>query len=93
MWKNHKLKLRVREQMKERKLMLQFRHYRRLQSMASVSESEIDFYNEMTRQFERAFINLDNLTANNLMIINYLNEEYIFSGNQEDLSKTLKSVY
>ena len=47
----------------------------------------------MTRQFERAFINLDNLTANNLMIINYLNEEYIFSGNQDDLSKTLKSVF
>lgn len=37
----------------------------------------------MTRQFERAFINLDNLTANNLMIINYLNEEYIFKMKEE----------
>ncbi len=59
--------------MKERKLMLRFRHFRRLRDMASISESEIDFYNEMSRQFERAFINIDNLTSNNLMIINYLN--------------------
>ena len=58
MWLNRKKKIKVREQMKERKLMFKFRHLRRLQSMASVSESEIDFYNEMTRQFERAFINL-----------------------------------
>ena len=36
----------------------------------------------MTRQFERAFINLENLTSNNLMIINYLNEEYIFKGKE-----------
>jgi hypothetical protein len=39
MWLNHKRKTKVREQMKERKLMLKFRHCRRLQSMASVSES------------------------------------------------------
>ncbi len=32
----------------------------------------------MVRQFQRAFINLDNLTANNLKIIDYLNDEYIF---------------
>lgn len=50
-----------------------FRLSRRERDMASISESEIDFYNEMIRQFERAFINLDNLTANNLKIIDYLN--------------------
>lgn len=64
--------------MDERKLMLRFRHFRRLRDMSNISESEIDFYNELVRQFERAFINLENLTSNNLMIINYLNEEYIF---------------
>ncbi len=73
LWKNYKLKSRTCEKMKERKLMLRFRHFRRLRDMASISESEIDFYNEMSRQFERAFINIDNLTSNNLMIINYLN--------------------
>jgi hypothetical protein len=78
--------------MRERKLMLRFRHFRRLQSMASISETEIDFYNEMTRQFERAFINLDNLTANNLTIINYLNEEYIFKGSQPETLQNLKTV-
>jgi hypothetical protein len=51
-----------------------FRQCRRERDMAAVSESEIDFYNEMIRQFERAFVNLNNLTSNNLKIIDYLNE-------------------
>lgn len=59
--------------MRERKIMLAFRHFRRLRDMALISESDIDFFNEMVRQFSRAFINLDNLTTNNMKIINYIN--------------------
>lgn len=55
-----------------------FRQCRREKDMAGISESEIDFYNEMVRQFERAFINLDNLTSNNSKILDYLSDEYIF---------------
>lgn len=47
--------------MKERKLMLKFRHFRRMQDIIKSSESEGDFYNETVRQFDRAFINMDNL--------------------------------
>lgn len=44
--------------MKERKLMLRFRHFRRLRNVSKITESDADFSNEMIRQFERAFINL-----------------------------------
>jgi hypothetical protein len=44
--------------MKERKLMLRFRQFRRLRSVSKITESDTDFSNEMIRQFERAFINL-----------------------------------
>lgn len=37
--------------MRERKIMLAFRHARRLRDMALISESDIDFFNEMGRQF------------------------------------------
>jgi CRISPR/Cas system-associated protein Cas5 (RAMP superfamily) len=88
-WKNYKYKLNKKTKMKERKLMVEFRKYRREREMENISQSEIDFYNEMVRQFERAFINLENLTANNLKIINYLNEEYIFKDGLTDHAQSL----
>jgi hypothetical protein len=77
-WRNYKRGLWVQTKLKERKRMQAFRQCRRERDMAGISESDIDFYNEMIRQFERAFINLENLTSNNIKIIDYLNEEYIF---------------
>jgi hypothetical protein len=77
-WHNYKRGLWVQTKLKERKRMQAFRQCRRERDMAGISESDIDFYNEMIRQFERAFINLENLTSNNIKIIDYLNEEYIF---------------
>lgn len=79
MWRNYKDKEDRKTNMRERKTMLAFRHTRRLRDMALISESDIDFFNEMSRQFERAFVNLGNLTTNNMKIIDYINEEYIFN--------------
>ena len=78
-WRNYKNKEERKTNMRERKMMLAFRQTRRLRDMALISESDIDFFNEMSRQFSRAFVNLDNLTTNNMKIIDYINEEYIFN--------------
>lgn len=51
MWRNYKNKEDRKTNMRERKAMLTFRHARRLRDMALISESDIDFFNEMSRQF------------------------------------------
>lgn len=65
-WKNYKLKktmknlgkeetkytLRpIKDTMKERKLMLRFRNFRRLRNVSKITESDVDFSNETIRQF------------------------------------------
>jgi hypothetical protein len=51
LWTNKKSNRNSKTKMRERKLMLAFRQCRRLRDMALISESDIDFFNEMLRQF------------------------------------------
>ena len=77
-WKNHKMGGRLNEKLKERKLKVKFRLLRRVKNNSIIAEGQMDFYSEMSRQFDRAFINIENLSANNMMLINFLHEEILF---------------
>ena len=41
----------IKDTMKERKLMLRFRNFRRLRNVSKITESDVDFSNETIRQF------------------------------------------
>lgn len=78
LWSNRKYGLKRLEKMRERKLMLEFKVCKRQREMSLMCENEIDLFNEMSRHFERSFVYIESLSENNLLIINYLHEEYIF---------------
>ena len=46
------------EKLKERKLKVRFRLLRREKDASIITEGQMDFYSEISRQFDRAFINV-----------------------------------
>lgn len=79
MWENYKYKKNLSSGMLERKLKDKFHITLRIEKLNLGSRNEYDIFNEMFRLFERTLLEISCLTDNNLMLIDCLHSQYIFT--------------